>query len=76
VGGGKFFLEEDGRQDDFCPFYAEIIGAVEHRIDLETLSYMEGLRAGEWSISAEGKDFGFSDVFQCTAFYGTSEEVP
>jgi hypothetical protein len=33
VGGGKLFLEEDGRQDDFCPLYAEIIGAVKHRID-------------------------------------------
>src|SRR5437660_12853399 len=47
VGCGELFLKEDGRQDDFSPLYAEIIGAMEHRIDLETLSYMEDIRAGE-----------------------------
>jgi hypothetical protein len=30
---------------------------------------MEGLRAGEGSISVEGKDFGFSDVFHDPQFF-------
>jgi hypothetical protein len=30
LGFGEFLFEEDGREDYFCPFDAEIVGAVEH----------------------------------------------
>ena len=29
-GDGQFFLEKDGRQDDFGPLDADVFGGVEH----------------------------------------------